>query len=514
MERIHSSPLNVGWAISLEINENITSMRSIKTTTTFNALICVTIIMSIFSVGGYQLFKNELEAQFNRELENEFKSVGSVARIWPDGDFYIDLDFDMASQYEVSGTSLFQVWDVTGREIIDQAPAIEATGEYLAHPTGEPLDERLLYDFSQPTGKQLRGLINTISAQVVQEDSQSRDQDKEIQLLVAKDLTPLNNAKKRMLQYSLLFFFSILVVVSLALVYTIRKALKPLDDLVEDISTIESSGQKLQQRLRPEELSSVSQVIDALIARLDVIVKRERRYNSNIAHELRTPISELRIATDIALKSSVIPNSDIIQNPGRLLIATKQANSISISMSNLVNTMLSLVRLESGELQVKYSNCCLNTILDTMLLPFEQKLAARGLNLKRDCPIQQFVMTDKTLLETILKNLIDNAVEYSSAGTLIELIIETTNFGIQISISNFVDGFNVRDLDELFAPFWKSDKSRFNKEHYGLGLAITNEAVSALRGGIKTNYSNGKLQFVVELPQHHSHIELKQYVVA
>ncbi|ELD1799220.1 HAMP domain-containing histidine kinase [Vibrio fluvialis] len=476
-------------------------MRSIKESTIYISAISVSFVMIVFSLFGYFTFKNELEMQFNNDLKNEFNSLASVARVFPNGEFFVDLDFDMATQYSLGGSRLFQVWDKSNVEILDQAPAIESSGEYISYPLKIDDKSNYFYDFKLKNGRSLRGLIKTIDAQLVQESPEIKelnDRNLEIKLLVARDLEPLENTLTRITIYSLILLFFGLTAVSIAIVYSINNGLKPLDALVSDVEKIELSCHKLKLEKRPEELNSISNVINLLIERLDSIVKREQRYNSNIAHELRTPISEIRLATDVALRSSLSSDANVILKPERLLFATKQAHDISISMSNLVNTMLSLVRLESGQLKPNYSEFKINKLLDNILSTLKSKISLRGISVFSNY-YPGSVVSDFTLFETILSNIVNNAVEYSSPDSVIDIHI-SVNDSIYLFVSNYVDNFDESELENIFLPFWKSDKSRNNRDHYGLGLAITHEAVHALKGRIDVKYLHGKIIFSVIIP--------------
>ncbi|EKO3386300.1 hypothetical protein OMA36_002583, partial [Vibrio fluvialis] len=182
-------------------------MRSIKESTIYISAISVSFVMIVFSLFGYFTFKNELEMQFNNDLKNEFNSLASVARVFPNGEFFVDLDFDMATQYSLGGSRLFQVWDKSNVEILDQAPAIESSGEYISYPLKIDDKSNYFYDFKLKNGRSLRGLIKTIDAQLVQESPEIKelnDRNLEIKLLVARDLEPLENTLTRITIYSLI----------------------------------------------------------------------------------------------------------------------------------------------------------------------------------------------------------------------------------------------------------------------------------------------------------------------
>ncbi|WLQ11472.1 ATP-binding protein [Hahella aquimaris] len=452
-------------------------MKSIRFTTTWLTFAGVSLLGLALCSAAYLVARKILIDNFDRDLLLEFQNVASVARVWPDGDFYIDIDFDVATQYNSGGSRIFQVWSADGKEIVDQSPMLEEENRRLSYPP-RPADKKP-YFFDLQDKHPARAIFQKVDAQwgwiEEQPDLKVSEhvQGMEVQLLVARERTSLDQSLA-LLRNWMLAIAAILPALTFLIVYlTIGRGLKPLRELTTKVSAIRSSGEKLEADLHwPQEITPVAETLNALLKRLDFTLQRERRFTSDAAHELRTPLAELRIATDIALRAQ--------QNQERLLTAVRHANHLSHSMANLVNSMLLLARFQSGSSKPENTPINVAALFDEQRQRIHALANKRGLTVQAEAPNTLIITSDKGLLTTIMANLFTNAVEYAPLESTVALSLSASACGFALETRNTAPDLTHEDLERLFHPFWRKGESRSQRDHYGLGLAIVQEAAACL----------------------------------
>ncbi|HEX7861445.1 MAG TPA: HAMP domain-containing sensor histidine kinase [Verrucomicrobiae bacterium] len=262
--------------------------------------------------------------------------------------------------------------------------------------------------------------------------------------------------------------------------YGVRRAtasaLQPLSGLASQVATIDANSLTncvTIERLPPDLIPIAGQIND-LMARLEAALQRERRFAGNAAHELLTPVSELRLAAENALEW---PNDPIATSS-----LANEARDLSLQMEHIVRTLLALSRAEAKMLPIKAQQCDLAEIIDEVLVSLESRLTAK--NLKTEVVASGCtLMTDAIALRSILSNLLLNAAEYSAAGSIIQIEAKNSSALASIVVSNRAPSRLSPDEVARFAePFWRGDLSHQSREHAGLGLALTRAFVEALGG--------------------------------
>jgi two-component system sensor histidine kinase QseC len=244
----------------------------------------------------------------------------------------------------------------------------------------------------------------------------------------------------------------------------LRRELAPLDALAERATRInaDSLATRFPTNSLPGELSPISSRLNDLLARLEQSFERERRFSADLAHELRTPIAELRALAEVALKW---PET-------REAATDREALAIAMQMEGVVTRLLALLRNEHAQLPVLTERIQLAPLIESVWRPFAERAAAKQLNVTRAVPDGAEVETDPVLLRSILTNLVDNAMEYTPHGgsVRVETEVRTTQFTLQVT--NTCDDLTVNDLSHFSERFWRKDSARSDPNHSGLGLSL------------------------------------------
>jgi two-component system sensor histidine kinase BaeS len=174
-------------------------------------------------------------------------------------------------------------------------------------------------------------------------------------------------------------------------------------------------------------------------------------------------------------------------------------------LTRLVNDLQTLSLAESGQLPLHLTRFRMSDLLQDITFSFASQAAAQGVELAaRLAEPAQEVSADYDRLNQVISNLIANSLRYTPRGGKISVVIERGTRGekgVRISVEDDGSGIAAEDLPFIFDRFWRADKSRSERAHSGLGLAITRQLVQAHGGTIEvvSQLARGT-RFVIELP--------------
>ncbi|WLH80844.1 MULTISPECIES: heavy metal sensor histidine kinase [unclassified Pseudomonas] len=271
-----------------------------------------------------------------------------------------------------------------------------------------------------------------------------------------------------------------------------RSGLRPLRRMGEVAAGVSAHSltQRLPQEQMPAELAELAQAFNAMLGRLDDAFQRLSAFSADIAHELRTPLSNLLTQTQV-----------ILTQP-RPLEDYREALHSNLEelqwMAQLVNDMLYLAKADHGLLMPRREPLALADEVDALLEFFALLAEDAQISLTREGTAH--ITGDRGMLRRALSNLLDNALRFTPTGGEVRVRIED---GVRLTVENTGEGIAPQLLPKLFDRFYRADPARRegSSEHAGLGLAITQSIVRAHGGRIFCESGPGWTRFVVELPQ-------------
>ncbi|QZP30199.1 heavy metal sensor histidine kinase [Pseudomonas sp. DR48] len=274
-----------------------------------------------------------------------------------------------------------------------------------------------------------------------------------------------------------------------------RSGLRPLRRMSAIASGV--SAQSLNARLpeenMPSELTELAHSFNAMLGRLDDSFQRLSAFSADIAHELRTPLSNLLTHTQVTLTRP------------RALEDYREALHSNLEelqwMAQLVNDMLYLAKADHGLLTPNREPLELAEEVDVLLEYFAPLAEDARVMLSREGSAH--MEGDRSMLRRALSNLLDNALRCTPADGEIRVRIADQLNGLSLTIENSGDGIDQALLPRLFDRFYRADPARQegSSEHAGLGLAITQSIIRAHGGQIHCESDKGWTRFVIELPK-------------
>lgn len=206
---------------------------------------------------------------------------------------------------------------------------------------------------------------------------------------------------------------------------------------------------------------------------LQRLQKMRSQFLANVSHELRTPIFAIQGYVETLLNGAI---HDEKVNKHFL----EKANQHTVSLSNLLNDLIDISMIESGEMRMSYRYFKINDLINQVIQ--ENKIIAEEKNLELTyIPAREDleVFGDKDKLRQVLINLILNAVKYTEKGK-IEVIVEEDNKNARVIVKDTGIGVPENQHDRIFERFFRVDKARSREQGgSGLGLAIVKHIVEA-----------------------------------
>lgn len=428
--------------------------------------------------GGVSLFfalRFALRTQFDDTLRTKADAL-VIASVVEDGELEIDLDVQAFAGFgESSPGDYFEIHAADGTVLArspslgtSSLPAIESPPDQSEGVTNcalpEDVDGRAYWRRFTPA-----------------DDEENRFSG--LKIIVASDRGRL----KRTLQpiattIAMVGAGGIVVILSL-LGLVVRRGLRPLDRLGADVQRIDVD--RLSGRLAlddlPVELRGMAEKLNELLERLEATFARERRFTSHAAHELRTPLAELKAMTELG---ATWPEEFTAGHVSEMLEVISELEALLEKLSLLARAETggpgSIERIDPEE-SIRE---CLS----------RQKVEIASRNLGVDCRIEPGEFhSDPVLWRAIVHNLIDNAVAYAPAGSTIGISASPRS----LSVSNDAPGLAQDDLGKLFERFWRKDGPRSGGKHSGLGLSIVRSSAEFLGGGCDAALESGRLSVVV-----------------
>ncbi|NDP48501.1 MAG: heavy metal sensor histidine kinase [Sulfuriferula multivorans] len=272
-----------------------------------------------------------------------------------------------------------------------------------------------------------------------------------------------------------------------------RWGLRPLRRVTETISGIsaEHLSDRLPTRGLPTELEPLAIAFNAMLARLDDSFRRLSEFSSNIAHELRTPISNLMTQTQVALSSA--RDKDAYKE---ILYSSLEEYE---RMAQMVSGMLYLAQADNGLLRPGTEIVDLEKETQGLFDYFEAWAEERLVSLTKSGSAS--VSGDKLMLRRALSNLISNAIRHTPPGQAVHVAFNDLGRQATVSVENPGPDIPAEHFAKLFDRFYRIDPSRQRSgDGAGLGLAIVKSIVDIHGGTISVTSTNEMTRFQLIFP--------------
>ncbi len=277
--------------------------------------------------------------------------------------------------------------------------------------------------------------------------------------------------------------FVILPLAVLLVWLALARGIAPLNRLQRRIRQRESSDlSPIDEREAPEEVSPLVRAINDLLARLDQSIRAQKHFLADAAHQLKTPLAGLRTQAELAERQL-----DAAPEAREALRSTlQQIAHGSQSAAHMVNQLLAMARAENREHAARREIVELSSLATEVVRDFVPRAMDKHIDLGLETPatlataasgtpLRSTVHADKVLLRELIRNLVDNALQYTPAGGTVTMRVIGDPFGqvVVLQVEDSGPGIAAAERELVFQPFYRSLGTGVDGS--GLGLAIVRE---------------------------------------
>jgi two-component system, OmpR family, heavy metal sensor histidine kinase CusS len=267
-------------------------------------------------------------------------------------------------------------------------------------------------------------------------------------------------------------------VVSLAVGYGIvRHGMRPVRRVQEAAGRLRSGNlhERVDPRGYPAEVAELAATFNDMVGRLDESFQRLSRFSADIAHELRTPINNLRGEADVALRRERTPAEyrDVL------------ASSLEeyAKLAHLIDSLLFLARAEDPKTVIRRERVDLGAELASIGEFYGAAAEEAGVTLRVRVDTKLSASVDRALFQRAVGNLVQNAIAYTGSGRTVVVTAAREAEGVQVDVRDTGPGIPPEHLKNLFDRFYRVDAARSKSSGgFGLGLAIA-KSIATLHGG-------------------------------
>ncbi len=313
-----------------------------------------------------------------------------------------------------------------------------------------------------------REQISFLVSETLSAKSRNQHVEKEIREAIASLLVP----SLVMVGFTLLFSF-----------WAVSWITRPLNQLRTSLANRSADNlTPLPMYSDMEEIGAVTTSLNQLLARLDQTIQQERLFTADAAHELRTPLAGIRLHLELMAQSG-----------------SPQATTLIARIDQLMHTVEQLLMLARAGQAMASGHYDTVNWSEAIIAPLALENEVKSHTLIWPQASPQNVQGDAILLRLMLRNLLENAVRYSPAGTTIEVAMQEVDGGTQVSVSDQGPGIDEAHRQSITEPFRRIDQ-RYGGS--GLGLSIVQRIVQLHRGKLTLeNRPEGGLIVTCWLPE-------------
>lgn len=288
-------------------------------------------------------------------------------------------------------------------------------------------------------------------------------------------------------------FGSILMIVTSIYVYFLMKPYERLRDLVSKIA----EG-NLSYQLPPSRYEIVNQISDNLnrsLTKLRDMNQSREEFVANVSHELKTPITSIRVLADSLMNMEEVPNE----------LYAEFMNDISDEIdreAKIIDDLLSLVKLDRTGIELDKEKININMLIQQILKRLRRIAAGRNIEMNFKSMREVEADIDETKFSLAINNLIENAIKYNKEGGFVNVELDADHKFCYIKVEDSGVGIPDEFKELIFDRFYRIDKARSRETGgTGLGLAIAKNIILKHDGIIKVSSKEGEGSiFTVRIP--------------
>ena len=287
------------------------------------------------------------------------------------------------------------------------------------------------------------------------------------------------------------------VVICMTAFYMARLLTRPFGKITQSLEEVRGNVIEEQEISIPDytETKLLSEAYNRMLKRMKVQEDSRQEFVSNVSHELKTPITSMKVLADSLLAQEEVPAELYKEFMGDIAEEIDRENKI-------ITDLLSLVKMDRKSSDVNIQETNINQLIELILKRLRPIAAKRGIDLVLESFKPVFAEVDETKLTLALSNLVENGIKYNTENGWVHVSLNVDNKYFYVKVEDSGIGIPEESQEHIFERFYRVDKSHSREiGGTGLGLAITRSAVLMHHGAIKVYSKEGEgTTFTVRIP--------------
>lgn len=244
-----------------------------------------------------------------------------------------------------------------------------------------------------------------------------------------------------------------------------------------------------------KETDEISLALNTTLMKLKQVDQSREEFVSNVSHELKTPITSIRVLADSLMSMEEVPNELYRE------FMTDISDEIDRE-SKIIDDLLSLVRMDKAKAEININQVDINALLQLILKRLRPIAKKRNVELIFESIREVTADVDEVKLSLALNNLVENAIKYNMEGGWVRVVLDADHKFFYVKVADSGCGIPEEFQENIFERFYRVDKARSRETGgTGLGLAITRNVILIHRGAIKVFSKEGEgSTFTVRIP--------------
>lgn len=292
----------------------------------------------------------------------------------------------------------------------------------------------------------------------------------------------------------LIILFAVLAFVAAFILANV--SVKDIKKLNEQILTLNQGHlESLQVKSRFNELNRLTDSFNVLLNKMQVLEDSRQEFVSNVSHELKTPITSMKVLADSLLMQEEVPNEMYREFMTDIVEEIDRENKI-------ITDLLTLVKMDKKAAGLNIEPVNINALLELLLKRIKPLAAKRNIEVVFESFREVIGEVDEVKISLAFSNLIENAVKYNEDGGSVHVSLNADHKFFYVKVQDNGVGIPEECQSQVFERFYRVDKARSRETGgTGLGLAITRNAILMHKGAIKLYSEPGEgTTFTVRIP--------------
>ena len=449
----------------------------------------------LLGVAGFALHwqvRRALTAEFDASLRVALQSLATLTELEVNGSIAIEGGVEnLAGFNKADAPQVFVLSSAEGREIARSISLGGAALPVRAGTAGQPE----FFDATFRNGVALRCAGIRFLPRLEEENQIVRGPRPEAVLVLGREFGTVERSLAALRTALVLTGAGTIAALACIVGWGVRRGLLPVKQLGDAVAHVDAASLSTRFAVEPlpDELRAIAGRLNDLLARLELSFARERRFTATAAHELRTPLAELRTLAEVNL-ATPSSESERLESWKDALVTTRRMESLALHL-------LELTRAEDAQRVVQKVRVALNDAVTAAWRPHAEQARVRRITPSIPIATDIAVSSDPVLLGVVLGNLCGNAADHARANSAFTVSAQRAKDTITVHFRNLADALAQQDVAHLFERFWTKDEARSDAEHHGLGLSVAHDFARLLGGSLAARLRDGfELELTLTLP--------------